>query len=386
WQGSTSGLAETIGSLNKLLDLDLAMIEDAYQTEFAAQQQRLSKEVFQLRTVLEREQRTIPMVGNSEQMQEVYRLVDRMASTNQPVLIQGESGTGKELVAKALHRASRLADKPLVVINCAALPETLLESELFGHEKGAFTGAVASKPGLFEVADGGTLFVDEIGELALGLQAKLLRVLEDGTLRRVGSVKERRVRVRLIAASNRDLAQEVKDKRFREDLYYRINVLTIQLPPLRHRAGDLPRRVPADLPRHPFALRPGAEGDPRERAARHLPRLQDRPLQADRLRPLRRALRSRRQHQGPGIEHCLADRCSLDDVRRGRADDADRRPRHHLRPGRRRRRHGVIAALPRPARRLGHGRPGRHLRDLRPHLPPRPHRRTRPFAEAATLI
>ena len=126
-----------------------------------------------------------------------------------------------------------------MTINCAALPETLLESELFGHEKGAFTGATGMKEGLFEVADGGTLFIDEIGELAVSLQAKLLRVLEDGTLRRVGSVKERRVSVRLLAATNRDLSQEVREKRFREDLFYRINVLTIQLPPLRQRAGDL---------------------------------------------------------------------------------------------------------------------------------------------------
>jgi transcriptional regulator with PAS, ATPase and Fis domain len=132
-----------------------------------------------------------------------------------------------------------LTDKPLVVINCAALPETLLESELFGYEKGAFTGATGMKPGLFEVADGGTLFIDEIGELALALQAKLLRVLEDGTLRRVGSVKERRVRVRLLAATNRDLLEEVNEKRFREDLFYRINVLTLHLPPLRERPGDL---------------------------------------------------------------------------------------------------------------------------------------------------
>lgn len=239
WQGCPNELSLTLGSLNKLLDLDLAIIEDAYQTEFAAQQQRLSKENLQLRTVLEREQKTIPMIGNSEPMQEVFRLIDRMAATDKPVLIQGESGTGKELVAKALHRASRFADKPLVVINCAALPETLLESELFGHEKGAFTGAVASKPGLFEVADGGTLFIDEVGELAGGLQAKLLRVLEDGSLRRVGSVKERRVSVRLLAATNRDLGEEIQKGRFREDLYYRINVLTIALPPLRERRGDV---------------------------------------------------------------------------------------------------------------------------------------------------
>jgi transcriptional regulator with PAS, ATPase and Fis domain len=132
------------------------------------------------------------------------------------------------------------ADKPLVVINCAALPETLLESELFGHEKGAFTGATTAKPGLFEVADRGTLFVDEIGELAAGLQAKLLRVLEDGSLRRIGSLKERRVDVRLIAATNRDLVQQVQAGKFREDLYYRINVLTIHLPPLRKRRDDIP--------------------------------------------------------------------------------------------------------------------------------------------------
>ena len=243
WQGSSGELTATLGSLNKLLDLDLTIIEDAYQTEFAAQQQRLSKENLQLRTVLERKQRTIPMVGNSESMIEVYRLIDRMASTDQPVLIQGESGTGKELVARALHRASRFSDKPLVVINCAALPETLLESELFGHEKGAFTGAIASKPGLFEVADGGTLFIDEIGELAGGLQAKLLRVLEDGSLRRVGSVTERRVNVRLLAATNRDLGEAIQKGRFREDLYYRINVLTIMLPPLRERQGDITQLV-----------------------------------------------------------------------------------------------------------------------------------------------
>ena len=169
----------------------------------------------------------------------VYRLIERTGPTDKPILIQGESGTGKELVAKALHRASHLAGKPLVVINCAALPESLLETELFGHEKGAFTGAVSRKEGLFEVADGGTLFIDEIGELAGGLQAKLLRVLEDGTLRRVGSVKERRVNVRLLAATNRDLSSEVEDGHFREDLYYRINVLTLLLPPLRERKGDI---------------------------------------------------------------------------------------------------------------------------------------------------
>ena len=239
WQGSPAEMMHTLASLNKLLDLDLAIIEDAYQTEYLARQDSLTKENLQLRAALEREKRPSVMVGDSESMQEVYRLIERTGPTDKPILIQGESGTGKELVAQSLHRSSMLSEKPLVVINCAALPESLLESELFGHEKGAFTGAVANKPGLFEVADGGTLFIDEIGELAGSLQAKLLRVLEDGSLRRVGSVKERRVNVRLLAATNRDLNEEVIAGRFREDLFYRINVLTIHLPPLRQRQGDV---------------------------------------------------------------------------------------------------------------------------------------------------
>lgn len=200
---------------------------------------QLRKQNEQLKAALKRHQKSPAIVGQSPAMQEVFRMIDRLGPTDKPVLIQGESGTGKELVARALHQSSKLAENPLVVINCAALPATLLESELFGHEKGAFTGAAAAKPGLFEVADGGTLFIDEIGELAGELQAKLLRVLEDGSLRRLGSVRERRVHVRLLAATNRDLGQEVMAGRFREDLYYRINVLTVTLPPLRQRRGDL---------------------------------------------------------------------------------------------------------------------------------------------------
>jgi DNA-binding NtrC family response regulator len=201
--------------------------------------QKLEKENQRLKAVLKHQQQFGEMIGQSPAMKEVYRLVARTAASTKPVLIQGESGTGKELVARAIHRASPMADQALVVINCAALAEQLLESELFGHEKGSFTGAIAAKPGLFEIADGGTLFIDEFGEMSGGLQTKLLRVIEDGSLRRVGSIIERHVNVRVIAATNRDLEKEVTEKRFREDLYYRINVLGIQLPPLRQRIGDI---------------------------------------------------------------------------------------------------------------------------------------------------
>jgi transcriptional regulator with PAS, ATPase and Fis domain len=172
-------------------------------------------------------------------MRTVFRLIEKAAPSDRPILIQGESGTGKELVARAIHRRSPRADRPLVVVNCAALPEQLLESELFGHEKGAFTGAAGAKAGLIEIADEATLFIDEIGEMPAAMQAKLLRVLEDGSMRRVGSLRERRVNFRLITATNRNLAEEVRENRFREDLYYRINTMTIDLPPLRERPGDI---------------------------------------------------------------------------------------------------------------------------------------------------
>ena len=173
-------------------------------------------------------------------MREVFRLIERVAPTDKPVLIQGESGTGKELVARALQQKSHRANRPFVTINCAALPEQLVESELFGHRKGAFTGANEDRAGLFEVADNGTLFIDEIGELPGALQPKLLRALEDGSIRRVGSHRERKVDVRVIAATNRTLVDEVAAGRFREDLYYRINVMSLELPPLRKREGDVP--------------------------------------------------------------------------------------------------------------------------------------------------
>lgn len=219
-----------------LKDLE-ELVAKAYETR------TLRKENRQLRAMLERNQPSSEMIGQSPAMQEVFRLIERAGPSGKAILIQGESGTGKELVARALHRASPQADKLMVVINCAALPESLLESELFGHEKGAFTGAVSAKPGLFEVADGGTLFIDEIGELPGSLQAKMLRVLEDGSLRRVGSIKERRVHVRLLAATNRNMSEEVRAGRFREDLYYRINVMSLELPPLRDRLADIPLLV-----------------------------------------------------------------------------------------------------------------------------------------------
>ena len=179
------------------------------------------------------------IVGRSVELAKVKALAKDLAVTDSTVLISGESGTGKEVVARAIHRASPRAGGPFVAINCAAIPESLLESELFGHARGAFTGATTESMGLFEAADGGTLLLDEIGELPLGLQAKLLRVLQDGEIRRVGDQRTRRVDVRLLAATARDLAAEAKAGQFREDLFYRLNVVAIHLPPLRERPEDI---------------------------------------------------------------------------------------------------------------------------------------------------
>jgi transcriptional regulator with GAF, ATPase, and Fis domain len=180
------------------------------------------------------------VVGKSPAIEAVSELVRKAARSEANILIQGESGTGKELIARAIHANSARSAQVFVPVDCASLPENLLESELFGHERGAFTGADRTKPGMFEVADRGTLFLDEVGELPLGLQAKLLRALQEREIRRIGGTKQIPVDVRLVAATNRDLAESVRKREFREDLFYRVNVIPIPLPPLRERAGDVP--------------------------------------------------------------------------------------------------------------------------------------------------
>ena len=206
----------------------------------AVERQRLSRENQQLRDELKAVRGEDSFIGGTPAMIEVKKLVRQVAPPDVSVLVQGESGTGKEVVADMLHSLSARRDKPIVKISCAAIPETLLESELFGYERGAFTGAAGSKPGKFEMADGGTMFLDEIAEMSPALQAKLLRVLQDGRFQRLGSTKEIQVDVRIISATHVDLLDAIVEKKFREDLYYRLNVVHIDLPALRDRREDLP--------------------------------------------------------------------------------------------------------------------------------------------------
>ena len=184
-----------------------------------------------------------PLIGNSPTIQSLMNLVKQVAVSDCTILISGESGVGKELIARSIHNASLRADGPYVIIDCATLSESLLESELFGHERGAYTGANIRKHGLFEVADSGTVFLDEVGETSLNIQAKLLRVLETGTFRRVGGNQSRQVDVRMVAATNRNLEDCVKQGKFRQDLFFRLNVIPIQVPPLRERPDDIPLLV-----------------------------------------------------------------------------------------------------------------------------------------------
>jgi DNA-binding NtrC family response regulator len=209
----------------------------------ASEKRRLLRENLRLRARAERSEAFPQIVTQDPAMRAVLEMLVKIAPTDSAVLIQGESGTGKELVANAIHQLSKRKDGPFVVINCGALQETVLESELFGHEKGAFTGAVAAKPGLFELADGGTLFLDEIGEVSPAMQVRLLRVIETGRFFRVGGVRERIVDVRILSATNKDLRKVVEAGTFRQDLFYRVAMITVSLPPLRDRRGDIPPLV-----------------------------------------------------------------------------------------------------------------------------------------------
>ena len=243
-------------ALNKLqgafTDKDAGLLEVLSGTiAIAIENARLNGELKTYASTLEQENRRLKaeardrfslhgIIGNSPPMRQVFSLVEKVMETTTSVLIQGETGTGKELIAKVIHYGGPLKDKSFIAENCGALSENLLESELFGHVKGAFTGAVADRKGLFELADGGTIFLDEIGEMALAMQVKLLRVLQEGQLRPVGGTRYRNINVRLIASTNRDLEEEVKKGNFRADLFYRINVFPITLPPLRDRREDIP--------------------------------------------------------------------------------------------------------------------------------------------------
>jgi two-component system response regulator AtoC len=229
--------------------LDLTMTAALEQRELRKENARLRREAAALHSFDN-------VVGKSAPMREVFQRIQRIAPFSSTVLITGESGTGKEVVARLIHLHSKARNMPFVTVNCGAIPETLLESELFGHAKGAFTGAVRLKKGLFEEASGGTLLLDEIGELPLSLQVKLLRVLQEGKIRRLGDVQELTVDVRIIAATSRNLAQAAKDNTFREDLFYRLNIIPIVMPPLRERAEDIPLLV------HHFLKKLSPAGEP----------------------------------------------------------------------------------------------------------------------------
>lgn len=227
----------------------------------AVETRRLRREVDRLRTRAElSDEGATGIVGRHPAMRELFKLIGKVASSDATVLITGESGTGKELVARAIHRHSARASAPLITVNCAAIPEALLESELFGHERGAFTGAVQARSGRLEQADGSTLFLDEIGDLQPGLQVKLLRALQERTFERVGGQGTLRSNFRLIAATNRALAQAMSEGRFREDLFYRLNVVRIEVPPLRARRSDIPDLAEHFLRRHVAGHADGASG------------------------------------------------------------------------------------------------------------------------------
>lgn len=225
--------------LTKPFDLD----DVASIIKTALEHRKLKEENRLLRDQIQKDYRFANIVGKSDEIMAVFDLVEKVAGTDSTILLLGESGTGKELVARAIHYNSKRKDKPLVTVNCAAIPEELLESELFGHIKGAYTGAIATVPGRFNSADNGSIFLDEIGDMSFKLQVKILRVLQEQCFEPVGATKTHTVDVRIIAATNQDLERAVKERRFREDLYYRLNVIPIHIPPLRERISDVPLLV-----------------------------------------------------------------------------------------------------------------------------------------------
>lgn len=233
-QAMKAGAFDYLPKPFKVDEVKLVVKKALDRRAIALENKRLRRELQAIR------ERSGEIIGTSENMQEVFRLVEKIAKTDATTLIRGESGTGKDLIAREIHMQSLRATKPFISINCAALPETLLESELFGHARGAFTGAVMTKRGLFEEADGGTIFLDEIGDISLALQAKLLRFLQNREFIRVGETVVRCVDVRVIVATNKDLEAAIERGDFRSDLYYRLNVITIHLPPLRERKSDIP--------------------------------------------------------------------------------------------------------------------------------------------------
>jgi two-component system, NtrC family, response regulator PilR len=229
-----------MGAFDYILKTENYLEELKVVVRHALENRRLREENTYLRREFKKTHGLGSLIGKSTAMQDLFKLIEVVSATNSTVLVTGESGTGKELVAKAIHLSSPRADEAFVSVNCGAFPETPLESELFGYMKGAFTGAAANKKGLFEVADGGTIFLDEVGEMSTGMQVKLLRAIQERTIRRVGGTDEVSVDVRIIAATNRDLSAMVAENQFREDLYYRISVIPLEIPPLRHRRDDIP--------------------------------------------------------------------------------------------------------------------------------------------------
>ena len=267
----------------------------AIAIENARLMEALRDENYQLRSEVQRHYHFREIIGNSQKMQNVFEMLTKIIHSDISVLLEGESGTGKELVARALHYNGPRRDKPFIAQFCGNLSETLLESELFGHKRGAFTGAISDKKGLLEVANGGTFFLDEVADIPTSIQTKLLRVLQDGEFRRVGDTENRKVDVRIVSATNKSLAREVEKGTFREDLFYRLNVITVHMPPLRERTGDIPLLVQHFLTKHANKSRRTRQAH-HARGDAHSRRL---PLAGQRARAGKRHRTRHRARRGP---------------------------------------------------------------------------------------